>query len=85
MAAQWSIWWLDARAPGTLDVPVVGRFEGNTGLFLAEDVIGGQPVKVRFTWLAHAEHPRWEQAFSADDGHTWETNWTMDFTRDTQA
>jgi hypothetical protein len=83
-AAQWSIWWLDARAPGTLDVPVVGRFEGAAGLFLAEDVIAGKPVKVRFTWLAHAAHPRWEQAFSADDGNTWETNWTMDFTRDTQ-
>jgi hypothetical protein len=24
---------------------------------------------------------RWEQAFSLDDGQTWETNWTADFTR----
>lgn len=85
IAAQWSIWWLDARAPDTLDVPVVGSFEGTTGLFLADDVIGGKPVKVRFTWLAHAGRPRWEQAFSADGGNTWETNWTMDFTRDIPA
>ena len=25
--------------------------------------------------------PRWEQAFSLDEGNSWETNWTMDFTR----
>jgi hypothetical protein len=24
---------------------------------------------------------RWRQAFSADGGKTWETNWIMDFTR----
>lgn len=24
---------------------------------------------------------RWEQAFSSDGGITWETNWTMDFSR----
>jgi hypothetical protein len=24
---------------------------------------------------------RWEQAFSADGGTTWETNWIADFTR----
>jgi len=28
-----------------------------------------------------AAHGRWEQAFSLDDGQTWETNWTADFTR----
>jgi hypothetical protein len=27
------------------------------------------------------ETPRWEQAFSADDGDTWETNWVMEFSR----
>lgn len=78
----WAIWWLDGRAPHALDVPVVGRFEGPIGLFLADDVLDGRPIKVRFTWDKRApDTPRWEQAFSADGGQTWETNWVMDFER----
>jgi hypothetical protein len=38
------------------------------------------------TYLLHwtsagPDAARWEQAFSADGGKTWETNWIMDFTR----
>jgi hypothetical protein len=81
-SGTWSIWWLDGRAPGALDVPVVGRFVDGAGLFFADDVLDGIPIKVRFTWMAGpARRPRWEQAFSNDGGATWETNWTMDFTR----
>ncbi|GGC16072.1 DUF1579 domain-containing protein [Pseudoduganella buxea] len=77
----WSIWWLDGRNPTTLDVPVVGRFSDGIGIFLADDVLDGRPIKVRFTWTAKPGHPpRWEQAFSADAGASWETNWTMAFT-----
>jgi hypothetical protein len=37
---------------------------------------------VRFLWSrTAAPSPRWEQAFSADGGVSWETNWIMDFTR----
>jgi hypothetical protein len=37
---------------------------------------------VQFVWSrVTTPTPRWEQAFSDDDGKTWETNWTMDFTR----
>lgn len=78
----WSIWWLDARTPGALDVPVVGGFEGGVGRFFAQDTLHQQPIVVRFLWtLPQPDRPRWEQAFSPDDGQTWETNWTMDFTR----
>jgi hypothetical protein len=63
-------------------VPVIGRFEAGAGTFLADEVIGGAAVKVRFLWLrTETDAPRWEQAMSADGGATWETNWTMDFTR----
>lgn len=79
---QWAIWWLDGRAPHSLDVPVVGGFTGSIGLFFAEDKLEGRPITIRFTWNANpGGNPRWEQAFSADGGNTWEINWTMDFTR----
>lgn len=78
----WSIWWLDGRAPHRLDVPVVGAFDNGVGLFHASDTLDGRPIRVRFTWLAEPGHnPRWEQAFSADGGRSWETNWTMAFQR----
>lgn len=79
---SWSIWWLDARQPHRLDVPVVGRFVDGTGLFHADDVLDGRPIRVRFTWRQNpGGHPSWEQAFSPDAGATWETNWTMEFVR----
>ena len=78
----WTIWWLDGRYPGTLETPMVGRFTDGVGLFYADEVLNGRPISVRFVWsVPRADAPRWEQAFSADGGTTWETNWTMDFAR----
>ncbi len=78
----WSIWWLDSRHPGHLDVPVVGSFDKGVGTFYADDSLNGKPIRVRFVWtLPTPDKPRWEQAFSADAGATWENNWRMDFTR----
>jgi hypothetical protein len=80
-SGQWSIWWLDGRRPGRLDVPVVGGFSNGLGCFYADDTLDGQPIRVRFMWTVRAEsgQPRWEQAFSSDDGASWECNWVMDF------
>lgn len=81
-AKTWSIWWLDGRRPGALDVPMVGRFVDGVGTFLARDTHEGQAIVVRFVWsIPHPDRPRWEQAFSPDGGRTWETNWVMSFTR----
>lgn len=78
----WAIWWLDGRAPWTLDTPVKGSFRDGVGLFFADETFNGKPIRIRFTWSrASADHLRWEQAFSPDGGATWETNWTMDFSR----
>ena len=79
---NWSIWWLDNRRPGVLDVPVVGQFQDGVGTFRADDTFDGKPIVVRFLWTRlDTSSPRWEQAFSPDGGTTWETNWEMDFTR----
>ncbi|SDD42102.1 DUF1579 domain-containing protein [Aquimonas voraii] len=81
-ARQWAIWWLDGRAPHRLDVPVIGGFRDGVGEFHADDVLGDRPIRVRFRWRVNAGgHPHWEQAFSADGGVSWETNWTMQFVR----
>ena len=76
----WRIWWLDLRTPGDMGTPVLGRFDGGTGIFIADDTWRGAHIKMRFTWQKTAGlGPRWEQAFSADGGKTWEDNWIMEF------
>jgi hypothetical protein len=79
---QWAIWWVDGRNPHQLDPPVRGGFSQGTGVFYADDVFKGQPIRVRYLWSdVTATSCRWQQAFSADGGKTWQTNWIMDFTR----
>ena len=81
-ARRWSIYWADARRSGLLDPPVIGGFAGDTGVFEGPDTFEGRPILMRFVWSGvTTPAPRWEQAFSGDEGATWETNWTMDFTR----
>jgi hypothetical protein len=77
----WSIYWVDNNV-GILQPPVVGRFENGVGIFEGPDEFGGKPITVRFTW-SHitANGARWEQAFSVDEGKTWETNWVMMMSR----
>ena len=78
----WSIWWLDGRNPGHLDVPVVGSFHNGVGTFFANDTFEGRPIVIRFRWFDISENSaKWQQAFSEDDGETWETNWFMEFHR----
>lgn len=78
---QWSIWWFDARLPA-IDPPVVGGFQGNKGTFYSRDVFKDRPIRVRTTYEPLTpEHAQWTQAFSPNDGATWEVNWIMDFNR----
>jgi hypothetical protein len=79
---QWAIWWVDGRKPHQLDPPVVGSFSSGVGTFYADDSFNGRPIRVRYLWTDISSNScHWEQAFSADGGKTWETNWIMDFTR----
>jgi hypothetical protein len=78
---QWSIHWSDSRT-GRLDPPVTGGFTGDRGDFYGDDTLDGRPIRVHFTWYRLGpDTARWEQEFSADEGRTWEHNWTMDLTR----
>lgn len=78
---QWNIYWA-GNHDGTLEPPMTGAFADGVGTFQGIAEHEGQPVRVRFRWSrlgGNAAH--WQQAFSADDGNTWETNWHMWFRR----
>ncbi len=78
---KWSIYWADTRNQELCDL-VVGGFEGGVGIFDARQIFEGKPIIMRYRWSdVDTPSPRWEQLFSEDDGKTWESNWTMQFTR----
>lgn len=72
----WNLYWADSNL-GVLDPPVVGSFEGSVGTFYCKDIFQGKPVLVMFQWdKTDPNNPVWAQAFSPDQGKTWEMNMT---------
>ena len=80
---QWAIWWVDGRNPhAALDPAVKGQFANGIGRFYSDGVLNGKPLRTRFLWSQiTATSAHWEQAYSFDQGKTWDTNWTMEFQR----
>lgn len=77
----WSIYWADSNVVA-MDPPQVGSFTGPIGKFFARDVYSGKDIIVQFLWdKTDPKAPVWSQAFSGDDGETWEWNWHMYMTR----
>jgi hypothetical protein len=78
----WTIYWIDSNG-GTMDEhPVTGSFENGVGKFYANDMFNDKPIVMLYQWNARdPQHPRWSQAFSTDNGKTWEWNWEMILTR----
>lgn len=71
----WRLYWV-ASSVGVLDPPVVGSFENNVGHFFTKDKFNGKDIIMMFRWdVRDKDHPIWSQAFSPDDGKTWEWNW----------
>jgi hypothetical protein len=75
-ARQWSLNFASLRN-GMLTAPVYGGFDGQRrGLFYGQDMLEGRAILVRFIVTRVSEREaRFDQAYSADGGATWETNW----------
>jgi hypothetical protein len=78
---RWSLNFANARGGG-LFPPTIGAFADRTGTFTSDETLDGRPIQVRFviTEVTPDEY-RYEQAFSADAGRTWEVNWIATDTR----
>lgn len=71
----WSLYWV-ASDRGVMDPPIVGSLENGVGHFFAKDTFKGKDVIVLFRWdFRNKDELIWGQAFSADQGKTWEWNW----------
>jgi hypothetical protein len=78
---QWTLNFAN-MTDGRLTIPMVGRFHDGRGEFYAQDSFNGRAILVRFTISDISAHScRFEQAFSADGGRTWEVNWIATDTR----
>lgn len=78
-ARQWS---LNFAGGGVLSPPVFGEFRDGRGVFFGQDRWAGRTILVRFVISdVTADSARFEQAFSADGGATWEVNWIAVDTR----
>jgi hypothetical protein len=80
-SGQWTLNYANL-ADGSLATPSVGRFKDGRGEFYNEERIRGRNVRVRFVIEPLGPNViRFEQAFSIDDGRTWEVNWIATDTR----
>jgi hypothetical protein len=75
-ASQWTLNFTNIRS-GLLTSPVTGGFdEKGRGTFYGVDIVNDRTVLVRFVISdVTPNSARFEQAYSADGGITWETNW----------
>jgi hypothetical protein len=78
----WKIYWIDSNGTTMDEKPVTGSFENGLGKFYTNDIFNEKEILVLYQWDAtNSEYPKWSQAFSADNGKTWEWNWKMELSR----
>ena len=78
---QWSLNFANSRV-GTLTEPTIGGFRDGRGEFFSQEMLDGRSIYVRFVITCETRDAcRFEQAFSADGGKTWELNWIATDTR----
>ena len=68
-----------------LQPPVVGKFEGNIGIFEGPDTFNGTPILVRFTWTVNPKasqaRAKWEQTLNPK-GLPVVAKWEQAFSKD---
>ena len=78
---KWSLNFASVR-DGTLVTPTIGEFRDGRGEFFSDEELNGKPIRVRNVISdITPDSYRFEQAFSADGGKTWEVNWIAVDTR----
>ena len=78
---QWNLNFA-SMSDGMLTTPTIGAFKEGRGEFFSKETFKGKPILVRFVISdVTPTSCRFEQAFSADDGKTWEVNWIATDTR----
>lgn len=80
---QWNLNWA-AGSTGMMGTPAtIGAFKEGRGEFFDQELLDGKDIFVRNTYTdIRADGARFEQAFSADAGKTWEKNWVITFARE---
>lgn len=79
----WTIYWVNSTS-GHLQPPVRGRWAADEQTFVATgpDTFNDTAILARYRWHSiTSDSAVWEQAFSTDEGASWETNWVMSWTR----
>lgn len=77
----WCIYWADSNE-AILQPGVLGSFDQYIAHFFTKDVFNGKEILIVFRWdVRDKEKPIWSQAFSDDNGNSWEWNWYMHFSK----
>ena len=78
----WADYWMNSKSGVLGAAGVPGSFENGAGIFESEETEGDKTTTFRGVWDRITKNScRWHQASSADGGKTWETSWSMDWTR----
>jgi hypothetical protein len=78
---KWSLNFASS-SDGTMTPPTIGEFKNGRGEFYNHETLNGRLILVRFVISDITPTScRFEQAFSADEGKTWEVNWIATDTR----
>ena len=82
----WRIYWVDNTfSGGAIEPPVVGRFQGNVGIFEGPDTYNGKRVLARYIWTLNPKKSqvdsKWERAMNPSGARVvakWEQAYSVD-------